>query len=104
MEVKHSGKSMEQRIHDRLKPSGGQDCGDGRVTKGEGPTRTITTVHHSGGQHSLKHTADEQREAAPHDFGISGSPLTMEVFPVSGETSKVQTLLPWRTVTCARSA
>ena len=40
----------------------------------------------------------EEGEAAPHDFGTSGSPSTMEVFPVSGETSRVQTFLPCRTV------
>ena len=45
----------------------------------------------------------EEGEPAPHDFGISGSPSTMEVFPVNGETSSVQTFLPWRTVTWARS-
>jgi hypothetical protein len=63
----HAGNTPEQRIASRLKPSAGEDCGDHRVTKGSGPNRTITTVHHSGGQHSLmKHSAEERREAAPH--------------------------------------
>jgi hypothetical protein len=46
VEVKHSGKSMEQRIADRLKPS----CGDADtvVTHGTGPTRTATAIHHGG--------------------------------------------------------
>jgi hypothetical protein len=46
VEIKHSGKSMEQRVSDRLKPS----CGDAdvQVTKGSGPTRTVTAIHYSG--------------------------------------------------------
>ena len=62
----HAGNTPEQRIASRLKPSAGEDCGDHRVTKGTGPNRTVTTIHHSGGQHSLKHTSEERREAAPH--------------------------------------
>jgi hypothetical protein len=46
-EVKHSGKSMEQKISDRLKPSCSPDA-DIQVTKGSGPTRTVTAIHHSG--------------------------------------------------------
>jgi hypothetical protein len=39
--------SMEQRIANRLKPSCGGDA-DVEVTKGSGPTRTVTAIHHSG--------------------------------------------------------
>jgi hypothetical protein len=47
VEVKYSGaKSPEQRIADRLKPSGGQ----GDVRAETQPTRTVTTVHFAGQQ------------------------------------------------------
>jgi hypothetical protein len=44
-EVKLSGKSNEQRIADRLK---GSSTADTIAKHGDGPTRTITSVHHSG--------------------------------------------------------
>jgi hypothetical protein len=46
-EVKHSGKSMEQRIADRLRSS----CDPGadiHSKQGEGPTRVHTAIHHGG--------------------------------------------------------
>jgi hypothetical protein len=46
VENRLSGKSMDQRIADRLKPSALD--GDVRLTKGTGPTRTVTTIHHGG--------------------------------------------------------
>jgi hypothetical protein len=46
----YDGKSCEQKIHDRLKPSG--PMGTHRVVKGDGPTRTVTTVHEHGHQHN----------------------------------------------------
>jgi hypothetical protein len=44
--------TMEQRIANRLRNSGGEEA-DHIVKKGDGPTRTITNIHHSGtaGQH-----------------------------------------------------
>jgi hypothetical protein len=45
--VKLTGKPMEQRISDRLKSSGEGANPDQIVRKGEGPTRTITHLHHS---------------------------------------------------------
>ena len=47
VEVGHSGKSMEQRAADRLKPSGDTENADHLVQKGEGPTRLRMEVHHS---------------------------------------------------------
>ena len=47
VEVRHSGKSMEQRIADRLKPSGDPRA-DHHVVHGTGPTRTHTFIHHPG--------------------------------------------------------
>jgi hypothetical protein len=48
-----SGKgSMSQRIADRLKPSNDHRSADDHASHGSGPTRTHTTVHRSGGQHS----------------------------------------------------
>jgi hypothetical protein len=46
VEVKLTGKPLDQRIADRLRNSGGGDA-DIIVQKGDGPTRTITNVHHS---------------------------------------------------------
>ena len=55
-EIKHSGKSMEQRVADRLKNSGAGANPDHSVVHGTGPTRTHTNIHSSG---SLKqHGAD----------------------------------------------
>jgi hypothetical protein len=47
------GKSMAQRISDRLKPSNDMSHATTVVHKGTGPTRTITTVHSSGNQCGL---------------------------------------------------
>jgi hypothetical protein len=45
------GATEAERISRRLRNSGGHHA-DSVVQKGEGPTRTITNTHHSGGQHS----------------------------------------------------
>jgi hypothetical protein len=50
VEVKHSGKSMDQRIADRLKNSGDAQHADHVVKKGESPERTITNIHHTRNQ------------------------------------------------------
>jgi hypothetical protein len=47
VEVKHSGKSMEQRVADRLKSSGDTAHSDHHAVHGTGPTRTHTTIHNS---------------------------------------------------------
>jgi hypothetical protein len=44
--VKLSGPSMQERIANRLKNSGGGDA-DLIVQKGTGPSRTVTNIHHS---------------------------------------------------------
>jgi hypothetical protein len=41
-------KSDAQKVADRLKSSNDQSTADTIVRHGEGPTRTITSVHHSG--------------------------------------------------------
>jgi hypothetical protein len=46
-DIKLTGKPMEQRISDRLKSSGSGAKPDLMVKKGDGPTRTITHLHHS---------------------------------------------------------
>jgi hypothetical protein len=46
-EVRHSGKSMQQRIADRLKPSNDLANADIHTAHGTGPTRAHTTIHHS---------------------------------------------------------
>jgi hypothetical protein len=40
--------SMEQRVTNRLKPSGDTANADVVVKKGDSPNRTITSIHHSG--------------------------------------------------------
>jgi hypothetical protein len=62
-ENKLTGKSMEQRIADRLKPS----CGDAdvQVTHGSGPTRTVTAIHHGG-------TARQHGSGNPGEGDIHG--------------------------------
>jgi hypothetical protein len=47
VEVRHSGKSMDQRIADRLKNSGDPRA-DHHSVHGTGPTRTHTNIHHAG--------------------------------------------------------
>jgi hypothetical protein len=47
MEIKHSGKSMEQRIADRLKTSGDVAHSDVHAVHGTGPTRAHTHIHHT---------------------------------------------------------
>jgi hypothetical protein len=47
VEVKHSGKSMEQRVADRLKNSGDTAHADHHAVHGTGPTRTHTQIHNS---------------------------------------------------------
>jgi hypothetical protein len=71
MEVKHSGKSMEQRIRDKLNPSCSPNA-DVHVTQGEGPTRVHTAIHHSGQQQRGEHrdvrtkpTPKERHPTAP---------------------------------------
>jgi len=46
-DIKLTGKPMDQRISDRLKSSGEGAKPDLMVKKGDGPTRTITHLHHS---------------------------------------------------------
>jgi hypothetical protein len=41
---------MEKRIADRLRPSNDHGTADHSASHGSGPTRTHSTVHHSGGQ------------------------------------------------------
>jgi hypothetical protein len=47
VEVKHSGKSMEQRVADRLKNSGDVAHADHHAAHGTGPERTHTNIHNS---------------------------------------------------------
>ena len=47
VEIKHSGKSMDQRVADRLKNSGDVAHADHHNVHGTGPTRAHTNIHHS---------------------------------------------------------
>jgi hypothetical protein len=48
VEIKISGKSMEQRIADRLLNSGAGAKPDVTTKTGESPNRTFHNLHHSG--------------------------------------------------------
>lgn len=48
VEVKHSGKSMQQREQDRLRPSNDHASADHHHTSGTGDRRTSVTIHHGG--------------------------------------------------------
>jgi hypothetical protein len=50
VEIKHSGKSMDQRVADRLKNSGDVAHADHSVSHGTGPERTKTQIHHTRNQ------------------------------------------------------
>jgi hypothetical protein len=63
----YSGKSCEDRIRDRLRPSG--PMGTHRVTAGEGPTRTVTTVHEHGHQHNHGKPSYGERAADKREEG-----------------------------------
>jgi hypothetical protein len=47
VDIVNKGKPFDQRISDRLKSSGEGAKPDLMVKKGDGPTRTITHLHHS---------------------------------------------------------
>jgi hypothetical protein len=66
-EVKLTGKSMEQRVADRLKNSGDTANADVSVVHGTGPTRTHTNIHHSG-------TAKRHGAGNPGEGDIHGHP------------------------------
>jgi hypothetical protein len=55
-DIKLTGKPMDQRISDRLKSSGSGAKPDVMVKKGDGPTRTITHIHHGSSQHGQRNT------------------------------------------------
>ena len=65
VENRLSGKSMEQRITDRLKNSGDAKNADVVVQKGEGPTRAFTNIHHGG-------TARRHGEGNRGEPGVDG--------------------------------
>jgi hypothetical protein len=47
VEVKLTGKPLDQRIADRLRSSGEATNPDVRTQQGDGPTRVHTHIHHS---------------------------------------------------------
>jgi hypothetical protein len=53
-------KSDAQKVADRLKGSNDHSTADTVVTHGTGPTRTVTSVHHSGSakQHGPAHSGE----------------------------------------------
>jgi hypothetical protein len=63
-EVRYRGKSPEQRIEDRLKPSGEGLGADHHIVKGSGPTRTHTFIHHSAAEHGTKRRDEDGSDAA----------------------------------------
>jgi hypothetical protein len=77
-EVKLTGKSMEQRIADRLKTFGDTVNADHHTVHGTGPTRTHTLIH-SHGQGGTSRRVDLEKGGikgglgAPEEPGIDGS-------------------------------
>jgi hypothetical protein len=59
-DIKLTGKPMDQRISDRLKSSGEGAKPDLMVRKGDGPTRTITHLHHGSSQQGTKQQKGEK--------------------------------------------
>jgi len=53
MKHEYKGKSAEQRIADRLKPSAGETRGDVKTVQGSGAQRVIHTVHSGQGQKQI---------------------------------------------------
>jgi hypothetical protein len=66
VEVKHSGKSMAQRIADRLKNSGDAAHADHHAVHGTGPERAHTNIHHSRNQ--------QYGEGDPGGLGVTNKP------------------------------
>jgi hypothetical protein len=79
VEVKHSGKSMEQRIADRLKNSGDPRA-DHHDVHGTGPTRTHTNIHHAGHVYS-KDTAIQPNDGMTQRGHDSASRQTTSYTP-----------------------
>jgi hypothetical protein len=61
--------SMEERVRNRLKPSAEPQRSPGapQVTVGTGPTRTVTTIHHTA-------NTRQHGEGHPGEGDISGKP------------------------------
>jgi hypothetical protein len=50
VEIKHSGKSMDQRVADRLRNSGDVAHADHHAAHGTGPERAHTNIHNTPNQ------------------------------------------------------
>jgi hypothetical protein len=70
-EIRQTGKSNEERIRDRLKPSNEMATATTHVQQGSGPTRTHHTIHHGSTQKF-------------HQDGSSKSLTDMPVMPGAG--------------------
>jgi hypothetical protein len=81
VEVKHSGKSMEQRVADRLKPSGDPRA-DVHTQQGSGPQRVHHFIHHAG------HVYDKSTAIQPNDGQTQrghDSATTQDANPYGGD-------------------
>ncbi len=63
-DIKLNGPSMEQRIANRLRSSGEGSGADITTRHGDGPTRTVTHIHHSA-----RHVAPSKAGAMDRDRG-----------------------------------
>jgi hypothetical protein len=61
-EIKLTGPTMEQRIRDRLRPSGAGLGAERCTTVGSGPNRTITHVHDGGSAHGANRQGRNEDE------------------------------------------
>ena len=75
VEVKRSGKSMEQRIADRLKPSGDPRA-EHHTQQGDGPTRVHHFIHNAG---HVVFSETRARESGPQEQRHHDSATTQSV-------------------------
>jgi hypothetical protein len=71
VEIRQTGKSMEQRIHDKLKPSNHMASATTHTVQGTSAQRVSTTIHHGSTQKF-------------HDEGRSKSLTDMPIQPGAG--------------------
>jgi hypothetical protein len=75
VEVRHSGKSMEQRVDDRLKPSGDQRA-DVHTQQGSGPTRVHHFIHNAG---HVVFPETRARESGPQEQRYASAATTQDL-------------------------
>jgi hypothetical protein len=81
VEVKLTGKSMEQRVADRLKPSGDPRA-EHHTVQGSGPTRVHHFIHNAG---HVVFTETRARETGPQEQRHHDAATTQDVNSYGGD-------------------